>query len=171
MRANTVKPKRKRKHVQNSDGSIEPRKRGRPKTGEKLIKTIQYCQYIEARGIGSSSRHRLCGDLTKVMLHENHMERTGKDHQCVVCGRICTTRCNWCPGKPYMHYKVFRGPDVNSQCFLQYHSRSHYGLAPADTKIFGDSKSSWKEPTDSQIRANTKNMNEHERTYSELHDN
>ena len=170
MRANTVLPKKKRKYIQKSDGSIEARKRGRPKIGEKVVTTATYSQYEEARGKGGS-RTRLCGDLTKLMIHHKSITKGG-DHNCVVCGKLCSTRCDMCPGRPWMHCHVAKGPNKGCQCFFQYHSRSHFGLTRNDQQeLFGCSKSSWKPPTDSEVRSNRKKMNENEKSFIDLNEN
>ena len=106
----------------------------------------------------SGGRSRLCGDLTNLQFHDSKMIRTGKEHNCVVCGGTCTACCMACKNKPYMHWQVVRGPHKGRQCFLEYHNTSHYGLCRDNSKLFGKAKKMWCDPTAAQVCENRRHL-------------
>lgn len=101
--------------VENSVGTISARSRGRPTKQQRVINRVTQDMYNKARGKSNSGR--LCGYLTMLEYYDLKMEKTGKEHVCVVCGEICIARCTICPDKPYMHHQVARGECKNKQCF------------------------------------------------------
>ena len=73
--------------VENADGTISARSRGRPVRQQRVINRVTKDMYNKARG--KRNRGRLCGDLTMIEYRDSKMEKTGKEHICVVCGEIC----------------------------------------------------------------------------------
>ena len=101
--------------VENADGTISERSRGRLAKQQSVINRVTQDMHNEARG--NSNSGRLCGDLTMLEYHDSKMEKTGKEHTCLVCGEMRIARCTTCPGKPYMHYQVARGKWKNKNVF------------------------------------------------------
>ena len=133
--------------LQNSDGTISPRSRIWTAKQQKVINRATQDIYNKARG--NSNRGRLYGGLTKLEYHESKMEKTGKEHVCVVCDEICIAWCTACRGKSYMHYQVAREKCKSRQCFLHHHNSSNFGLLRNDCTIIDQSRTDWKPPSDS----------------------
>ena len=167
MRSATKLHKQKLR-VKNKDGSSSDRKRGRPKKDEKIDKRVCSEVFKEEKKNGSM-KSRLCGDLTHLVLHEQKMVKTKEERVCVFCGEPCQARCDMCPGRPYMHYNVARGPRKDYKCFLHYHNNSMLGLGRNDQLLIGKKRSEWVAPSESLIRRNRVHIRKLEEEYKANH--
>ena len=124
--------------VENSYGTISARSRDRRAKQQSIINGVTQNMRNAARGNRNSGR--LCGDLTILEHHDSTMEKTGKEHTCVVRGETCIARCDMCPGKPYVHYQVARGKCKNKKKLLDYHKISNFGVVRNGCMMFGQSR-------------------------------
>ena len=98
---------------------------------------------------------RLCGNITCLQSHINHLKKIKCAKQCEVCGIDTYTVCTLCPGNPGVHFFPTKGIAKGKQCYLEFHSDEFFGLAKSDSTLFhGKRLKDWKPPS---IRAKKSN--------------
>ena len=152
-----TKASKKRRIVQNEDGSESTRSAGCPKNSQALVsKVTQTIFNLHMQNSAHTSRHY--GDLTQLTFHECKMVKTNNERICVYCSETCISRCTACPGMSYIHFNPNRGPRKHYKFFYHCHSNAHFGLGRNDQLLLGKTRSSWKPPTDLHVRSNRKNI-------------
>ena len=73
---------------------------------------------------------RLCGDLTKFLLHRSSIKFTKHKLTCAYCGGKCYSKCVVC--NLLCHNNPARGDYKGYECFTKLHSNAQFGLAQLD---------------------------------------
>jgi hypothetical protein len=126
-----------------ADGDAPP-----PPPGRVTIK--QFKEEKKAHG-------RLCGDMSKYLVHKASIISTKHELKCKWCGKNCYTKCGIC-GIP-CHDGPKKGVFKGYQCFTELHNDVRLGLAITDCALVNKSKDTWTEPTEEEKEANSRHIN------------
>ena len=151
--SNRKRCKRSRITEENSDNSqdSDSSEDDLPTTMDERITSDQY-KKMKAR-----NNSRLCGDVSCLQKHINHLKKVKCAKQCEVCGIDSYTVCTLCPGNPGVHFFPTKGIAKAKQCYLEYHSDEFFGLAKSDITLFhGMRFKDWKAPTNRAKKSNAK---------------
>ena len=114
------------------------------RTGGKLSAT-------QLRKQTQSAKSRGCGDLDKLCLHLNSVERLSSSRMCAWCGEPAYTKCMLCKdpsGKAGVTLHSSKSIE-RSLCFVEYHNDMCIGIAKDDQyKLLKKRKKNWTEPTE-----------------------
>lgn len=99
---------------------------------------------------------RLCGDMSKYLVHKASITSTKHELKCKWCGKNCYTKCGIC-GIP-CHDDPKKGVFKGYQCFTELHNDVRFGLAITDCALVNKSKETWTEPTEEEKEANSRHI-------------
>ena len=99
---------------------------------------------------------RLCGDLTKLLIHRKSIKIVKHLLKCRMCGGECYTKCGIC--KMPCHDDPGRGPFKHLQCFTELHSEAAFGLALQDCHLVKKEKYQWVAPTQEDQDSNRRHI-------------
>ena len=110
----------------------------------------------------STRSSRLCGDLSKLSHHLDNLKGTkdGYKHggECAFCGEKAFTKCMVCGVA--LHHRPSKGPFRGKDCFMKYHNTSYFGMAYADRHLLNKTRTTWSEPSKTQIINNKRHIQE-----------
>ena len=102
---------------------------------------------------------RLCGNMSCLQKHINHLKKIKCPKQCEICGIDAYTVCTLCPGNPGVHFFPTKGIAKGKHCFLEFHSDEYFGITKSDVKLFSGMKiKDWRSPNKRTIKSNEKHI-------------
>ena len=151
------------------EATVIPRKRRGPARVphdvDEGVLRVGWDKYLAAKRPGGRVASRLCDNNMDLL--KKHLRSFKRTHKavCNVCGKFTFTRCMVCN----LACCFKDSANVSSvSCSMDLHSEKFFGLLRCDrTDIFGETASSYKKPTATEVRKNATHMKTHQKKYYE----